>query len=255
MSPVGAGGMGEQEMAQLPVEEVDLASTLARSLDSASSGLSRAAVELSADVVAVLFADALKVEVTYFWSRCGGSAASREILDPQQEFSGAIGKRSGPVEAESPLAHLLRDAISPDSESFLLFHWRVRRRMVTVVFGFAAPAPPYHRVPEAVIENLSLFGLATWSVKEIARLHAELKTVNSRLAGRKLVERAKAVLQTERGLNEQQAYEYMRGVSRRRRIPLSEIAEEVLGTQTHNPALQQNFLSVDAFQEIKRTSS
>jgi hypothetical protein len=240
-------------MAQLPIEEIDLASTLARSLDSASAGLSRAAVELSADVVAVLFTDALKVEITYFWNRSGGSAPSREILDSQQEFSGAVCRQSGAVSAESPLAQLLRDSMSLDSQSFLLFHWRVRRRVVTVVFGFAAPAPPYHRVPEAVVQNLSLFGLATWSVKEIARLHAELKTVNGRLASRKLVERAKGVLQTERGLNEQEAYEYMRGVSRRRRIPLARLAEEVLGAQTQNPAIQPDFLSVAAIQELKRT--
>jgi hypothetical protein len=245
--------MSEQEMVQLPAEEIDLASILARSLGGASSGLNRAAVELSADVVAVLFADGPRVEITYSWSRTGGSAPSQEILDPQQQFSGAISKRSGPVEAESPLAQLLRDSISLDSSSFLLFHWRVRRRVVTVVFGFAVPAPPYHRVPEALAENLNLFGLATWSVKEIARLQAELKTVNGRLASRKLVERAKGVLQVERGLSEQQAYEYMRGASRRRRIPLAELAEEVLGAQAHNPAIQPGLLGVAAIQELKQT--
>jgi hypothetical protein len=245
--------MGEEEMAQLPAWEIDLASTLASSLDSASSSLSRSAVELSADVVAVLFTDGPRVEITYFWSRTGGSAPSQEILDPQQEFSGAIGKRSGPVEAESPLAQLLRDSMSLDSRSFLLFHWRVRRSVVTVVFGFVAPAPPYHRVPAALAENLSLYGLAAWSVKEIARLQAELKIVNGRLASRKLVERAKGVLQVERGLSEQQAYEYMRGASRRRRIPLAELAEEVLGARSNHPAMQPDFLNVAAIQELKRT--
>jgi hypothetical protein len=242
-------------MAQLPAEKIDLASTLARSLDSASSGLSRAAVELSADVAAVLFADGPRVEITYFWNRTGGSAPTQEILDPQQEFSAAVGKRSGAVESGSPLAQLLCDSISPTSRSFLLFPWRARRRVVTVVFAFAAPEPPYHRVPEALAENLSLFGLATWSVKEIGRLHAELKTMNGRLASRKIVERAKGVLQVERGLSEQEAYEYMRGASRRRRIPLAELAQEILGAQDHNPAIQSNFLSVAAIQEIKRTSS
>lgn len=240
-------------MAQLSAEEIDLASTLARSLDSASSGLSRAAVELSADVVAVLFTDGLKAEITYLWSRSGGRAPNREILDPQQEFSGAVGKQSGPVEAESTFSELLRDSISPDSKSFLLFHWRARRRVVTVVFGFAASAPPYHRVPAALAENLSLFALATWSVKEIARLHAELKIVNGRLASRKLVERAKGVLQVERGLSEQQAYEYMRGASRRQRIPLAEVAVEVLGAHDHNPATQSHLLVDAAIQESKST--
>jgi AmiR/NasT family two-component response regulator len=112
------------------------------------------------------------------------------------------------------------------------------------------------------MESLNILGLATWSVKEIARLQEELKTANGRLAGRKLVERAKGVLQIERGFSEQQAYEYLRVVSRRRRIALAESAEEVLRAHAHNgsvesgpviPTSQPDLVGAAAIQELKRT--
>jgi AmiR/NasT family two-component response regulator len=71
-------------------------------------------------------------------------------------------------------------------------------------------------------------GLATWSVKEIAMLRTELKAVTTRLAGRKLVERAKGVLQSDQGMSEERAYEYLRRLSRQRRITLTALAEEVI---------------------------
>ena len=89
--------------------------------------------------------------------------------------------------------------------------------------------PPISEVPDAVVESLNLLGWANWSAKEIARLREELRTVNERLAGRKLVERAKSTLQAERSITEEQAYEYLRNLSRKRRITLAELSAEILG--------------------------
>ncbi|HEV3332226.1 MAG TPA: ANTAR domain-containing protein [Bryobacteraceae bacterium] len=72
--------------------------------------------------------------------------------------------------------------------------------------------------------------MAAWSVSEVLRLQAELALVNDRLGKRKLVERAKGMLQVERGLDEQQAYEHLRRLSRQRRVRMSEIARDLLGT-------------------------
>jgi hypothetical protein len=251
-------------MAHSSAEGIALAPTLEVALGYASSGLSRAAVDLGAVAAAVLWTEGPQLEITYFWSRSGAAAPSQRILHSQQDLSKAVRRQTGPLAAGNPLAHILRDSISPDSESFLLFHWRVRRRVVTVVFGFTAPVPAYDRVPVPVAESLNLIGLATWSVKEIARLHAELKTASGRLAGRKLVERAKSVLQIEQGLSEQQAYEYLRGVSRRRRVTLSESAEEVLRVHTDNKsvgpkpairALEPDPVCVAGIHEFRRPSS
>jgi len=104
----------------------------------------------------------------------------------------------------------------------------MQQRVVSVVFGFAAPAPPSNRTPDVITEKLRLIGLATWSVKEIAGLRSQLKTVTGRLAGRKLVERAKGVLQVEQGMSEAGAYELLRRLSRKRRITLAALAEEVI---------------------------
>ena len=213
-------------MAYPSAELIDLVSTLERALV-ASLGLDRVANELGAVAVAVLLTEGPRIEVTYFWSQSRGTQVYR-ALDGQQNLASAIEGRSEPVEAESPLAQLLRDWIAPDARSFLPFHWRIRRRVVTTVFGFSEPLVPHRGVPEVVAERLNLAGLATWSVREIARLRADLKIVNERLARRKLVERAKAFLQAQQGLSEEQAYGYLRGSSRRRRIPLAEFAEEVL---------------------------
>jgi hypothetical protein len=151
-----------------------------------------------------------------------------ECCDPQVELQTVHGKLCAASEAGSQRAHLLRGSISPQAESFAMFGWRVQHRAVAGVFGFAGPKPPPLDVPHALIGNLELFALAAWSAQEIRRLRAELKTANSRLAGRKLVERAKGVLQELRNLSEEQAYEYLRSTSRQRRITLEQLAAEIL---------------------------
>lgn len=103
-----------------------------------------------------------------------------------------------------------------------------RSHTVAVILGFADVVSAPASLPEALASELDLIALAFWSAHEVGKLRAELKAANARLAGRKLVERAKGVLQTERGISEESAYAYMRVQSRRRRITLTKIAEEVI---------------------------
>jgi AmiR/NasT family two-component response regulator len=102
--------------------------------------------------------------------------------------------------------------------------------VVTIVFGFAESRPPLDSVPPHVAEKINLAALAAWSAKEIACLRAELRAVNRQFAGRKLVERAKGILQTEHGMSEQQAYELLRKMSRQRRIAMAKLAEDLVGS-------------------------
>jgi ANTAR domain len=194
---------------------------------SASAGLNRAGVELGAEVIALLQTAGSQVEVGNFWSRSGDQASVRRVLKSGQLLYDAISAASLIVEAGSPLAQLLSEAISGEARSFLLFPWQ-GAKVITGVIGFAEPEPPVRRLPEAVLENLDLLGLVTWSAREIARLRAELRIVNERLAGRKLVERAKSALQMQQRISEEQAYTYLRGESRKRRITLAELSAEVL---------------------------
>jgi hypothetical protein len=213
-------------------EAIDLVSNLEIALEnalaSASSGLKRASIEVGAEGVAVLLTSGSQVEVTYFWSALGHRPPSRRLSSAEQDSLDLVKTGSGLVEKRSPQAQLLRELISPNSQSFLLFPWQVQRTAVTIVFCFANAAHGYRPVPDAVRERLNLIGLATWSVKEIARLRSELRTVTSRLAGRKLVERAKVVLNVDQGMSEERAYEYLRRLSRQRRISLVALAEEVV---------------------------
>jgi ANTAR domain len=227
---------------------------------SASSGLNRAGIGLGAAVIALLEAAGSQVKVICVWRCSQNHAPERRVLDSSRllrnkrttdspivarsaEFLFPLAPRSAacalltdalgnpaatPSAAGSPLAELLRDAISEDAQSFLSFPLRGGQKVIAGVIGFAESSPPVCQVPDVVVENLNLLGWATWSANEIARLRAELKTVNERLAGRKLVERAKGALQTQRSISEEQAYEYLRGLSRKRRITLAELSAEIL---------------------------
>jgi ANTAR domain len=202
--------------------------TLAQALQGACAYLDRTAASLGAQSAAVLLDVSLhadkEVEVAHVWS-AGGTEA------PNRQFSSGPGSHrqlDGVVEAGSAHAQLLRKSFSPSSDSFLVYRWRANRRAVAVAFGFAGPQPALLRLPEGMSADLDLVALSIWSASEISRLRAELNAANARLAGRKLVERAKGVLQTERGISEESAYAYLRGQSRKRRITLTRLAEEVV---------------------------
>ncbi|HSW49501.1 MAG TPA: ANTAR domain-containing protein, partial [Bryobacteraceae bacterium] len=52
------------------------------------------------------------------------------------------------------------------------------------------------------------------------------------LETRKIVERAKGLLQQKRSLSEEDAYLYLRNESRRQRRPMRELAEEIIAEET-----------------------
>ena len=189
-------------------------------LEKSLEGLKRASAELRCADLIVLVAEDSFVEVAY-------PAASPLLLTA--ELRQALIGRSGPIRAEDPLGAFLTPAVGPQTNSFLLFPWQGRRRTVMIVFGFAESEPPFSSVPPHILESVNLAALAAWSAKEITRLRAELRAVNGQFAGRKMVERAKGILQTQHGMNEQQAYEYLRRMSRQRRVPMSKLAQDLVG--------------------------
>jgi hypothetical protein len=190
-------------------------------LEKGLSGLQQAAAALEANAVAVLIAEGLSIEVLY--PQTNEIPCCADVRD-------ALNASSGPVPASCELANFLRSSIAPHADSFLLFPWRAERRVVTILFGFASPRPAHAAIPDPLVESLNLAALAAWSFKEADRLRAELRVVNHQLAGRKLVERAKSLLQTERGMTEQQAYEFLRKLSRQRRVTIVKLAEEFICT-------------------------
>jgi len=218
----GGAASEPRDILERDVSENDLleSDVLEKSLE----GLRRASVELNCTALAVLVAEDSFVEVAY-------PAASPLVLTTEERQ--ALMGRSGPVRAEDPLAAFLRPAFATPvgglpASSFLLFPWRGRRRTVLIVFGFAEAEPRCPSVPSHILESVNLAALAAWSAKEIARLRAELRAVNGQFASRKIVERAKGILQTQHGMNEQQAYEYLRRMSRQRRVAMAKLAQDLV---------------------------
>jgi len=67
----------------------------------------------------------------------------------------------------------------------------------------------------------------------------ERDSLQQKLQERKLMERAKGILQSRRRLSEHQAYLFLRGESRRRRVPMVELAREIIETQFRGPAVRR----------------
>ena len=203
----------------------------AGSLQQGLAALSRAALDLDAHSVAVLVLDPAGVEVVYRWAQADDAAASLETVVCAPEVRTELSAASGTVSGERPVGRFLSSILACRCHSFLLFPWRADRRDVSIVFGFDGHAPAGAAVPARIAGHLNLAALAAWSWKEVDHLRKELRAINGRFAGRKLVERAKAMLQTERGMSEPEAYEYLRTLSRQRRVTMIRLAERLLGSE------------------------
>jgi GAF domain-containing protein len=64
----------------------------------------------------------------------------------------------------------------------------------------------------------------------------ERDELEQRLRERKIVERAKGILQERRGLSEERAYLLLRSTSRRRRLPMFDVAREIVDYARPVPA-------------------
>ena len=73
--------------------------------------------------------------------------------------------------------------------------------------------------------------IAVSRFQEIAALGTEVGTLRERLEVRKLLDRAKGQLQSERGLTEPEAFRWIQRTSMDRRVTMRAVAEEVLAGQ------------------------
>jgi two-component system, response regulator PdtaR len=74
--------------------------------------------------------------------------------------------------------------------------------------------------------------LAVSRYAEITTLESEIADLNDRLETRKLVERAKSVLQTRYGLTEPDAFRWMQRAAMDRRLPMAAVARVVLDEES-----------------------
>lgn len=89
-----------------------------------------------------------------------------------------------------------------------------------------------HRLPHTYtrrqIRLISTVGFLVGAEIEGARLESEVSLLSQQLEARKIVERAKGILQRELGISEEDAYLTLQRQSRQRRRPMKEVAEAIV---------------------------
>ena len=86
---------------------------------------------------------------------------------------------------------------------------------------------PHHYTPWEV-QTVSTVGFLVGAEIEMVRLEGEKNALSDQLESRKLIERAKGLLQRDHNIREEEAYRMMQKESRQRRKSMREIAEAVI---------------------------
>src|ERR1700676_1159895 len=110
-------------------------------------------------------------------------------------------------------------------EAFLSVPLMCRGRVVGVI---NLQHRQHHVYRRREIGMISTVGFLVGAELELARLEEANLTLADQLQTRKVVERAKGILQRDLGLNEEQAYLTLQRQSRQKRIPMKEIAEAIV---------------------------
>lgn len=85
-----------------------------------------------------------------------------------------------------------------------------------------------HHHTEDEIKFVSTIGFLVGAEVERARLEGEVSELTGRLETRKIVERAKGILQLTLGLSEEAAYHALQRQSRQRRMPMKDVAAAII---------------------------
>jgi uroporphyrinogen-III synthase len=85
-----------------------------------------------------------------------------------------------------------------------------------------------HVYTEREIKLISTIGFLVGADIEMARLESENQKLIQQLESRKLIERAKGILQRQLGIGEEEAYLQIQGKGRRSRRSMRDIAEEII---------------------------
>lgn len=112
-------------------------------------------------------------------------------------------------------------------EAFLSVPLMCRGRVVGVI---NLQHRRHHVYRRREIRMMSTIGFLVGAEIELARLEEANSTLSEQLQTRKIVERAKGILQRDLGLSEEQAYLALQRQSRQKRKPMKEIAEAIVLT-------------------------
>jgi uroporphyrinogen-III synthase len=147
-----------------------------------------------------------------------------------QGITGWVAEHREPVHIDSgalrdPRFQSFKDLPEDSFEAFLSVPILARGRLVGVIN--VQHRNPHHYT-QWEVQTISMVGFLVGAEIEMARLESEKNQLSDQLETRKLVERAKGLLQRELGLDEDQAYRMMQKESRQRRKNMREIAEAVI---------------------------
>lgn len=147
-----------------------------------------------------------------------------------QGITGWVAEHREPVAvaehaAQDPRFQFFHELPEDSYEAFLSVPLMCRGRVVGVI---NLQHRQHHVYRRHEIRMISTVGFLVGAEIELARLeHANL-TLTEQLQTRKVVERAKGILQRDLGLNEEQAYLTLQRQSRQKRRPMKEIAEAII---------------------------
>lgn len=169
-------------------------------------------------------------------------AVDRLKLRVGQGITGWVAEHREPVAiperaAQDPRFQFFHELPEDRYEAFLSVPLTCRGRVVGVINLQHRQRHVYRR---REIRIISAIGFLVGAEIERARLEQANSTLAGQLQTRKIVERAKGILQRDLGLNEEQAYLAIQRQSRQKRKPMKEIAEAiVLSHDVHGNAQVQ----------------
>ncbi len=127
--------------------------------------------------------------------------------------------------AQDPRFQFFHELPEDSYEAFLSVPLLCRGRVVGVI---NLQHKQHHVYRRREIRIISTIGFLVGAEIELARLEEANSTLAEQLQTRKIVERAKGILQRDLGLSEEQAYLTLQRQSRQKRRPMKEIAEAIV---------------------------
>jgi signal transduction protein with GAF and PtsI domain len=225
---VGSANLGKSEVAFL--HEIGTRFAAADSLQSVLNRVVHfvsSVVQCDSCFIYVLENDELVVRA---WKDPHADVVNRLRLRVGQGLTGWVAEHRQPVAVgchafEDPRYQIFNDLPEDQYEAFLSVPVVCRGRLVAVI-------NLQHRHPHdhsrAEIQLIATIGFLVGAEIALARLESENSQLSERLETRKIVERAKGILQRDLGIGEEEAYLTIQRQSRQRRRTKRDIAEAIL---------------------------
>jgi uroporphyrinogen-III synthase len=151
-------------------------------------------------------------------------------LSVGQGITGWVAEHREPVTvarhaSKDPRFKVFHELPEDSFEAFLSVPVLCRGHLVGVI-NIQHKQPHHHSKRQ--IQLISTIGFLVGAEIEMARLESVNSELNEQLETRKVVERAKGILQRELHISEEEAYLSLRKQSRQRRMPMKEIAAAIV---------------------------